>query len=37
MCGIFGITENNKKLVKDMMHKCSHRGLMVAIYGQIII
>ena len=26
MCGIFGITENNKKLVRDMMHKCSHRG-----------
>ncbi len=26
MCGIFGITEDNSKLVKDMISKCSHRG-----------
>ena len=26
MCGIFGITEKNPKLIKSMMDKCSHRG-----------
>ncbi len=26
MCGIFGITENNPQLVKEMMNKTSHRG-----------
>lgn len=26
MCGIFGITENNKSLVKNMINRCAHRG-----------
>ena len=26
MCGIFGVTEDNPKLVKSIMDKCSHRG-----------
>ena len=26
MCGIFGITENNERLVKNMISRCSHRG-----------
>ena len=26
MCGIFGITEKNPKLIKEMIDKCSHRG-----------
>ena len=26
MCGIFGVTENNPKLVESIMDKCSHRG-----------
>ena len=26
MCGIFGITEKNPKLIKNIIDKCSHRG-----------
>ena len=26
MCGIFGITEENRKLIKNFINKCSHRG-----------
>ncbi len=26
MCGIYGITENNKTLIKYIINKCSHRG-----------
>ena len=26
MCGIFGVTEDNPRLVKSIMDKCSHRG-----------
>ncbi len=26
MCGIYGITERNKKLIKTIIQKCSHRG-----------
>ena len=26
MCGIYGITEKNEKLIQDIIHKCSHRG-----------
>ncbi len=26
MCGIFGITENNPELIKNIITKCSHRG-----------
>ena len=26
MCGIYGITENNKALIKYIINKCSHRG-----------
>ena len=26
MCGIFGITEKNPKLVSNIMYKCAHRG-----------
>jgi len=26
MCGIYGITENNPKLIRDYINTCSHRG-----------
>ena len=26
MCGIFGITEQNPKLIKEIINKCHHRG-----------
>ena len=26
MCGIYGITERNEKLISDIIKKCSHRG-----------
>ena len=26
MCGIFGITENNPNLIKNIINKCQHRG-----------
>lgn len=26
MCGIYGITERNKKLIENIIHQCSHRG-----------
>ena len=26
MCGIYGITERNKKLIESIILKCSHRG-----------
>ena len=26
MCGIFGITEENRDLIKNFIHTCSHRG-----------
>ncbi len=26
MCGIYGITEKNEKLIKNIIKKCSHRG-----------
>ena len=26
MCGIYGITDNNPKLIKDYINTCSHRG-----------
>ena len=26
MCGIYGITEKNPKIIKNIIEKCSHRG-----------
>ena len=26
MCGIYGITEKNEKLITSIIKKCSHRG-----------
>ena len=26
MCGIYGITERNKKVIENIIEKCSHRG-----------
>ncbi len=26
MCGIYGITENNPKIIKEIIKRCSHRG-----------
>ena len=26
MCGIYGITEENPKIIREIINKCSHRG-----------